>query len=64
VAKAERKNRTKAEVDQIIDWLTGWNGAAFARQLEAGTDFRAWRSLWSRVDPDQPGLLVHPAAGR
>lgn len=31
VAKAERKGRTRAEVDEIITWLTGWDAAAIAK---------------------------------
>jgi hypothetical protein len=31
VQKAERKNRTKAEVDQIICWLTGYDRAGLQR---------------------------------
>lgn len=31
VAKAERKGRTKAEVDQIIHWLTGYDPARWPR---------------------------------
>ena len=38
VQKAERKQRTKAEVDQIIGWLTGYDEAGLARQLERRTD--------------------------
>ena len=38
VAKAERKGRTKAEVDQIIAWLTGYDAAALAAQLANNTD--------------------------
>jgi hypothetical protein len=38
VAKAERKGRTKAEVDQIIRWLTGYDQTALEAQLEKGTD--------------------------
>ncbi|MDZ8172587.1 DUF2200 domain-containing protein [Microbacterium xanthum] len=33
VAKAERKGRTRAEVDQVISWLTGFDEAALADQL-------------------------------
>ncbi|MBU2343949.1 MAG: DUF2200 domain-containing protein, partial [Gammaproteobacteria bacterium] len=33
IQKAERKNRTKAEVDQIICWLTGYSAAALQLQL-------------------------------
>ncbi|MFV0428019.1 MAG: DUF2200 domain-containing protein [Arachnia sp.] len=39
VAKAERKGRTKAEVDQIIEWLTGFDEAALARHRAAETSF-------------------------
>ena len=39
VAKVERKGRTRAELDQVIEWLTGFDGAALARHLEAGTTF-------------------------
>ena len=42
VAKAERKGRTKAEVDEIITWLTGYDLASLDAQLAAGTDFRAF----------------------
>lgn len=37
VAKAERKGRTKAEVDEVIGWLTGYDGAALAAHVDAGT---------------------------
>ena len=39
VAKAERKGRSKAEVDQVIEWLTGYDDKALAEHLEAGTTF-------------------------
>lgn len=35
VQKAERKNRTKAEVDQIICWLTGYSQEALERQINS-----------------------------
>ncbi len=38
VAKAERKGRTKAEVDEIITWLTGYDEAALAGVLAEGSD--------------------------
>ena len=38
VTKAERKQRTKAEVDQVICWLTGYDDAGLARQLERRAD--------------------------
>lgn len=42
VQKAERKNRTKAEVDRIICWLTGYDQAGLQRQIEQGTDFETF----------------------
>lgn len=39
VNKAERKNRTKEEVDRIICWLTGYDEAGLQRQLEGRADF-------------------------
>lgn len=39
VAKVERKGRTKAELDQVITWLTGFDDAALTRHIEDGTTF-------------------------
>jgi hypothetical protein len=39
IAKAEKKGRTKAEVDEIIRWLTGYSDAELARILKDGTNF-------------------------
>jgi hypothetical protein len=39
LAKLERKGHSQAELDQVIEWLTGFDGAALARHLEAGTTF-------------------------
>ena len=42
VQKAERKNRTKAEVDQIICWLTGYSQAGLQKQIKQGHNFEAF----------------------
>lgn len=42
VRKAERKNRTKDEVDQIIRWLTGYNQAGLEKQIEQQSDFETF----------------------
>lgn len=42
VAKAERKGRTKEEVDEIIRWLTGYDNSGLSAQLEAETDFESF----------------------
>ena len=39
VTKAEKKGRTKAELDQVIEWLTGFDESALAGHLAAGTTF-------------------------
>ena len=40
VQKAERKGRTKAEVDWVIAWLTGWDMAAVDMEMTYGDFFR------------------------
>lgn len=42
VAKAERKGRTKAEVDKIIRWLTGYSQKQLDAEIAAATDFRGF----------------------
>jgi hypothetical protein len=42
VQKAERKGCTKAEVDQIICWLTGYDPAGLLHQIERKTDFETF----------------------
>ena len=39
VNKVERKGRTKAELDQVVEWLTGFDEQVLAAHLEAGTTF-------------------------
>jgi hypothetical protein len=39
LAKVERKGRTKAELDEVVRWLTGFDDAALARQLETEATF-------------------------
>ncbi|HEV2815839.1 MAG TPA: DUF2200 domain-containing protein [Allosphingosinicella sp.] len=50
VAKAERKGRTKAEVDEIIGWLTGYGPAELAAELEARTDFESFFARAPRMN--------------
>ena len=42
VAKAEKKGRTKAELDEIIRWLTGYSQKELEAQLEKQTDFETF----------------------
>ena len=39
IQKAERKGRTKAEVDEVIEWLTGFDDATLERHVADGTTF-------------------------
>ena len=39
IAKVEKKGRTKAELDQTIEWLTGFDDTALQKHLAAGTTF-------------------------
>ncbi|WP_430868818.1 DUF2200 domain-containing protein [Demequina aurantiaca] len=39
VAKLERKGRTRAELDQVIEWLTGNDAAALAGKIDSGATF-------------------------
>lgn len=42
IAKAEKKGRTKSEVDEIIHWLTGYSQEELELQLEKQTDFETF----------------------
>lgn len=42
VQKAERKKRTKAEVDQVICWLTGYTPAQLRKQIDEENDFETF----------------------
>jgi len=51
VTKAERKGRTKAEVDEIITWLTGYDAEQLAEVLENGTDFETFFAEAPNMNP-------------
>jgi len=51
VAKAERKGRTRAEVEQIILWLTGYSPEAFAGQLADKTDIETFFAEAPAMNP-------------
>ena len=52
VQKAERKNRTKEEVDQVICWLTGYDQAGLERQIEQKTDFETFFAQAPALHPN------------
>lgn len=51
IQKAERKNRTKAEVDQIILWLTGYDQAGLQQQIDSGNDLETFFAQAPRINP-------------
>lgn len=51
VAKAEKKGRTKAEVDEIIRWLTGFSQAELDAQISGRTDFEAFFAQAPALNP-------------
>jgi hypothetical protein len=53
VAKAEKKGRTKAEVDQIISWLTGYRQKGLEAQLEKETDFETFFAKAPKLNPSR-----------
>lgn len=52
VQKAERKNRTKKEVDQVICWLTGYDQAGLKRQIEEENDFETFFAQAPAIHPN------------
>ncbi len=42
LAKVEKKGRTKAELDQVIEWLTGFDDARLQHHLDVGTTFEGF----------------------
>lgn len=53
IQKAERKKRTKEEVDQIICWLTGYSQAGLKRQIEQRNDFETFFAQAPAIHPNR-----------
>jgi hypothetical protein len=53
VSKAEKKGRTKAEVDEIICWLTGYSRETFGNQLKKNTNFEDFFTQAPRMHPSR-----------
>ena len=51
IAKAEKKGRTKAEVDDIICWLTGYSQEALAAKIEQLKDFETFFAEAPQLNP-------------
>lgn len=52
VQKAERKNRTRQEVDEIIRWLTGYDEDGLRGQLEKDADYQTFFQEAPRMNPN------------
>ncbi|SJN44668.1 hypothetical protein FM115_10735 [Marinilactibacillus psychrotolerans 42ea] len=53
VTKAEKKGRTKAEVDEIIRWLTGYSQSELDAVIEGGTDFETFFEQAPEMNPNR-----------
>lgn len=51
IAKAEKKDRTKKEVDEIIGWLTGYTQKQFEAQLKKQTNFETFFAKAPKLNP-------------
>jgi len=56
VAKAEKKGRSKNEVDQIICWLTGYNSVELEDHLSQKTSFEAFFSAAPQLNPTRQSI--------
>ncbi|HEU4819602.1 MAG TPA: DUF2200 domain-containing protein [Qipengyuania sp.] len=51
VQKVERKGRTKAELDEVIDWLTGYDRTGLAAQIAKNADFASFFAEAPQLNP-------------
>lgn len=56
VKKAERKGRTKNEVDEIINWLTGYNNEDIDKIIEVQTDFETFFVNAPKLNPARKSI--------
>ena len=62
VQKAENKGRTKAEVDEVIAWLTGYSGKTLQQAIEAKVDLETFFAQAPRMNPNA-GLITGVVCG-
>ena len=51
IKKAEAKGRTKEELDEVIFWLTGYNGQTLQQQIDKRSDFETFFAEAPRLNP-------------
>ncbi len=56
IAKVERKGRTKAEVDEIILWLTGYSKKELEVELKKETDFETFFAKAPKLNPSRKSI--------
>jgi len=56
VQKAERKGRTKDEVDRIVCWLTGYDAAGLDAQIERQVDFETFFAEAPALNPNRAAI--------
>ncbi|MDR1767356.1 MAG: DUF2200 domain-containing protein [Propionibacteriaceae bacterium] len=52
LAKVERKGRTKAELDEVICWLTGYDADGLEKAIDDGVDFRSFFAQAPQPNPN------------
>lgn len=52
IQKAEKKGRTKAEVDTVVCWLTGYDGSGLQAQIEKKVDFKTFFAEAPQINPN------------
>jgi len=52
ITKAEKKGRTKEELDTVIRWLTGYNQQALQKQIEKKTDLETFFAQAPQINPN------------
>lgn len=53
ISKVEKKGRTKAEVDQVIDWLTGYDQIKLAQVIKTDTSFETFFDEAPSLNPSR-----------
>lgn len=57
IQKAEKKGRTKAEVDEIIYWLTGYDAIGLQKILDNKTDFETFFNEAPQLNPNATKIM-------
>ncbi|NLK88197.1 MAG: DUF2200 domain-containing protein [Clostridiaceae bacterium] len=56
IKKAERKGRTKEEVDTVIKWLTGYDEQGLRSQIDKEADFETFFAEAPQINPNAPKI--------